>query len=70
MRISNFKEFNKINEEEGAKENILFGLLSLLGASTMGQTPDRFEKTTKSETRSKNLIKQGWTLDSTQVDTL
>lgn len=70
MRISNFKEFNKINEEEGAKENILFGLLSLLGASTMGQTPDRFEKTTKSETISKNLIKQGWTLDSTQVDTL
>ena len=70
MRISNFKEFNKINEEEGAKENILLGLLSLLGVSTMGQTPDRWEKTTPSEARSKILIRQGWALDSTHIDTL
>ncbi len=72
MRISNFKNFVRINEEEGWKENILVGLLSLLGVSAMGQDDkhDRFERKTKSETISKNLIKQGWSLDSTQVDTL
>jgi len=69
MRISNFKNFVKINEE-GWKENILVGLLSLLGTSTMGQNVSKNKIHTKSEVRSQNLIKQGWSLDSTQVDTL
>lgn len=36
-KISNFNQFNKINEEEGWKENILVGLLSVLGVSAFGQ---------------------------------
>ena len=70
-----FNNFDRINEEEGWKENILVGLLSLLGVAGMGQTThkgdqDRRTVHTQSEVSMKNMLKRGWTLDSTQVDTL
>lgn len=71
--LNNFNNFDKINEEEGWKENILVGLLSLIGVSGMGQNKtgdDRRVYHTKTEQSMKNMIRQGWTLDSTQVDTL
>lgn len=69
-----FNNFERINEEEGWKENILVGLLSLIGVAGMGQTNkgDVSKRTyhTQSEQVSKNMIKRGWSLDSTQIDTL
>lgn len=70
MRISKFEDFNRINEEEGWKENILVGILSLFGASAIGQTPQKQTVHTGSEKSMENLIKQGWSLDSTKVDTI
>lgn len=72
--LNKFNNFDKINEEEGWKENILVGLLSLLGVSGMGQNKsdggDKRIYHTKTEQSMKNMVRQGWTLDSTQVDTL
>ena len=71
--LNNFDNFDKINEEEGWKENILVGLLSLLGVSGMGQNKSDGDKRiyhTKTEQSMKNMVRQGWSLDSTQVDTL
>lgn len=70
-----FNNFDTINEEEGWKENILVGLLSLLGVAGMGQTKphdggDRRTYHTQSEQTVKSMLQRGWTLDSTQVDTL
>lgn len=72
--LNNFNNFDKINEEESWKENILVGLLSLLGVSGMGQNKadggDKRIYHTKTEQSMKNMVRQGWSLDSTQVDTL
>jgi outer membrane protein OmpA-like peptidoglycan-associated protein len=71
--LSSFNKFDKINEEEGWKENILVGLLSLLGVTGMGQnksTSDKRVYHAKTEQSMKNMVRQGWSLDSTQVDTL
>lgn len=71
--IKKFESFDHINEEEGWKENILVGLLSLLGVSAIGQTKDKDNKRiyhTKSEQSMTNMVKRGWSLDSTQVNTL
>jgi len=74
MKISNFNQFNKINEEEGWKENILVGLLSVLGVSAFGQKGEdvgsRRTFHTKQESSIPSLIKRGWSLDSVKVDTL
>jgi hypothetical protein len=74
MRISKFSEFDKINEEEGWKENILVGLLSILGVSAFGQKGEdvgsRRTFHTKQEASLPSLIKRGWSLDSVKVDTL
>lgn len=71
--LENFNHFNKINEEEGWKENILVGLLSLLGVAGMSQTShkgDRRTYHTKYEESIPSLIKRGWSLDSIQIDTV
>lgn len=74
--LRKFESFS-INEEEGWKENILVGLMSLIGVAGMGQTthkggdePARRTVHTQSELSMKNMLKRGWTLDSVQVDTL
>lgn len=78
--LKEFNSFNlpsdRLNEEEGWKENILVGLMSLMGIAGMSQTTHksddgnkRFYKT-KTEQTANNMIKRGWTLDSVQVDTL
>lgn len=71
--IRQFNNFNRVNEEEGWKENILVGLLSLFGVAGMGQTnkgDDRRTYHTQSEQTMKSMLQRAWTLDSTQVDTL
>jgi len=74
MKLSRFNEFNRLNEEEGWKENILVGLLSILGVSAFGQKgPDDGNRRTfhtKTEASIPSMIKRGWTLDSVKVDTL
>lgn len=73
--LQKFESFQLIKEEEGWKENILVGLMSLFGVAGMGQTTDKsdkisFQKTTKYEHTMKNYLMSGWKLDSTQIDTL
>ena len=67
--LSNFKSY-EVNE--GWKENVLVGLLSLFSSTVMGQkTEPKYSHTkTKSETTMKTLLKSGWSLDSTAIDTL
>ena len=71
--LNKFNNFDKINEEESWKE-ILLGLLSLVGVSGMSQNRpsdgDRRVYRAKTEQSMKNMVRQGWTLDSVQVDTL
>lgn len=66
--------FNQFNEElnEGWKTNILVGLMSLLGSQAMGYGTDGNKITTKTnlERTAQSYIKQGWKLDSIQIDTL
>jgi outer membrane protein OmpA-like peptidoglycan-associated protein len=70
--ISDFNSYKAQEINEGLKENILAGLLSLLGHYVSGQDVQKKIAHTKtySETAAKSLIKQGWSLDSTSVDTL
>jgi hypothetical protein len=72
--LNSFNNFDRVNEEEGWKENILVGLLSILGVAGFGQKgPDDGSRRTfhtKEESSIPSLIKRGWTLDSTKVDTL
>lgn len=72
--ILKFCEFNKINEEEGWKTNVLVGLLSLLGVQTMGHklpySHQKLTTRTSKENTAISYIKQGWQLDSIQIDTL
>jgi hypothetical protein len=63
--IYNFKNY-QVNE--GWKENILAGLLSLFGSHAMGQDTKHQKAFTKSSMES--LLRTGWTLDSTSIDTV
>jgi outer membrane protein OmpA-like peptidoglycan-associated protein len=65
--MKHLKKFN-----EGWKENTLVGLLSLFGVAGMSQNKHKDIRTyhTKSEQTAKSMIKNGWSLDSTQIDTL
>jgi hypothetical protein len=70
-KLLTFEKFNVNLINEGWKENILVGLLSLFGVATMGQNiPKKVYTKTPYEETMKSLIRNGWTLDSTQVDTL
>jgi outer membrane protein OmpA-like peptidoglycan-associated protein len=62
--------FNSYEVNEGWTENVLVGLLSLLGSQVMGQKSNISHTKTKSDASMKSLIKSGWSLDSTAVDTL
>jgi outer membrane protein OmpA-like peptidoglycan-associated protein len=68
--MKHISDFNSYQVNEGWKENILVGLLSLFGAHAMGQKSNILHRKTKSEGSMQSLIKQGWSLDSTAVDTL
>jgi len=71
--VLKFDDYNKLNEEEGWKTNILVGLLSLLGVQAMGQIKDdgtKLTTTTNLENSMKSYLAQGWHLDSTTVDTI
>lgn len=74
MRVLRFNEYEKINEEEGWKTNVLIGLLSVLGVQAMGhKLPDTNQKMTTHthvQNTAKSFIKQGWHLDSTEIDTV
>lgn len=73
MRVLKFNEYDKLNEEEGWKTNILVGLLSVLGVQTMGHNvkDDRhLTAHTHLENTAKSYVKQGWHLDSTLVETI
>jgi len=79
-RILRFDEFKQTDElNEGWKTNLLVGLLSVLGVNTIGagkaqahKVPQQPRITTHTHNlnTAKSFIQQGWTLDSTQVDTL
>lgn len=68
--------FEQYNNElnEGWKTNVIIGLLSLFGSTAMGhKIPDTHQKITThthNENTMKSFLKQGWSLDSTQIDTL
>lgn len=69
--VSDFNSYHS-SVNEGLKENILAGLLSLFGSYAAGQNSIKqmaYAKT-QSETALKSLIKQGWSLDSTAVNKL
>ena len=73
--LMTFEQYNN-QLNEGWKTNILIGLLSILGVETTmakNQVPITQQHLT-THTHLKNtadsFIKQGWTLDSTQIDTL
>ena len=68
--MKHIRNFNSYQVNEGWKENILAGLLSLLGSHVMGQKTHISHTKTKSEKAMQSLIKNGWSLDSTAVDTL
>lgn len=63
--IYNFKNY-QINE--GWKENVLVGILSLFGSYAMGQNIKYKKAFNKSSMES--LLKDGWSLDSTSIDTI
>ena len=71
--MKHIQKFENYRVDEGWKENVLVGLISLFGSYAMGQKSDRIQvmrQKVKSENAMKSLIKQGWSLDSTQIDTL
>ena len=71
--MKHIQKFENYRVDEGWKENTLVGLMSLFGSYAMGQKSDRIQvmhQKVKSENSMKSLIKNGWSLDSTQVDTL
>jgi outer membrane protein OmpA-like peptidoglycan-associated protein len=71
--MKHLQKFENYKVDEGWKENVLVGLMSLFGSYAMGQKSDRVQvmhQKVKSESAMKSLLKQGWSLDSTQVDTL
>lgn len=74
MKVLKFNEYDKINEEEGWKTNVLVGLMSLLGVQAMGHkvpdTQQRMTTHTHLENTAKSFIKKGWQLDSVEIDTL
>ncbi len=76
--MKNLKTFGQFNSEavnEGWKENVLGGLMLLFGLVASGQSKQdkesgyRYVKT-KSEAAMKDYLRQGYTLDSTAVDTV
>lgn len=71
-KLLTFEQYNK-QLNEGWKENILVGLLSVLGVSTMAgnkNVDDKKTVQTHLQTTAESFIKQGWSLDSTQVDSI
>jgi len=68
--MKHISDFNSYQVNEGWKENVLVGLLSFFGTQVMGQKNNISHTKTKSEKSMQSLIKQGWSLDSTAVDTL
>lgn len=70
-KLLTFEQYNN-QLDEGLKTNILIGLLTLIGTSTFGgnKLPYKAITHTHSENALKSYIQQGWTLDSTQVDTV
>jgi hypothetical protein len=67
--LQTFNSYEPINE--GWKENLLAGLLALVGTYAQGQKePERIVRKVKTEKQVQNLIEMGYTLDSTQVDTV
>jgi len=72
MEILKFEQYNQ-ELNEGWKINILVSLLSLLGVETMGHNikDDRHLTThTHLKNTADSFLKNGWKLDSTQIDTL
>jgi outer membrane protein OmpA-like peptidoglycan-associated protein len=66
--IYNFESYH-INE--GWKENVLVGILSLFGSYAMGQKSDNIQtKKAFNKSSMESLLKQGWSLDSTSIDTI
>ena len=57
--MKHISDFNSYQVNEGWKENILVGLLSLFGAHAMGQKTNISQTKTKSEKSMQSLIKQG-----------
>jgi hypothetical protein len=68
--MNHIKDFKSWEVNEGWKENILAGLLSLVGSHLIGQDTQKITTKTKSEANVETLIKGGWSLDSTSIDTL
>lgn len=70
--MKHLKNYESYQVNEGWKENILVGLLSLFGTYAMGQkkSPDIIHGKAKTESSMKSMLKQGWSLDSVDVDTL
>lgn len=64
------KNFDSYEINEGWKENVIVGLLSLFGSQVMGQKSYVSHTKTKSEKSMQALVKSGWSLDSTAVDTI
>lgn len=73
MSLMKFNQFERINEEEGWKTNVLVGLLSLFGVQTMAHKVKDVKHLTihsHHENTVQDYLKQGWKLDSVQIDTL
>lgn len=70
--MKHLKKYESYQVNEGWKENILVGILSLFGTYAMGQkkSPDIIHGKAKTESSMKSMLKQGWSLDSVAVDTL
>jgi len=68
--LKSYNNYEPLNE--GWKENLLAGLLTLVGSYAYGQQqdPSKIVRKAKTEKQVQNLIDLGYTLDSTSVDTV
>jgi outer membrane protein OmpA-like peptidoglycan-associated protein len=74
MLIESFEQYDSVNE--GWKENVLVGLMSLFGLVSTGQETPKYKfpkdgrqhKIEYSQENVDKLIKRGWSLDSTSVE--
>jgi outer membrane protein OmpA-like peptidoglycan-associated protein len=75
MLIESFEQYDSVNE--GWKENVLVGLMSLFGLVSTGQETPKYKfpkdgrqhKIEYSQENVDKLIKRGWSLDSTKIET-
>ena len=68
--MKHIQKFESFKVDEGWKENILTGIMLLFGSHAFSKDKAEVHKKISSESTMKALVKQGWSLDSTQIDTL